>query len=1725
MFGFLLCRRKKAKALTWKVLKMLQSRLLLLKHQKYAKARHIRMDIADYIRNNDSTNALLRTEQLFLLENAISIYDLLLQFTDFIIRRFSPIRKHGELVNDDTSEAVSTLIYASVKCKDIPEMLTLSELVGQRYGQRYVTTAIQVLPGNLVNTEIKKKLSISSVSEHVKCRMVEEIAKESGYRLEILRLEHKSEIENEVFDVREKKLMDLDKEERSKKESPHEVYKFILTDVKDERSKKETSMKDDYIEDVMKSRLLAEKAKNSGHRLEILRPEYKPEIEKQVYEEEEKKVIDPDVDIRSYEESPHEVYKFSLTDFEEEIMEDDYIDEVKCRMLDEIMKKSGHRLEISRRKYQPENEKQVYEEEEKKVIDPDVDIRSYEESPHEVNEEEEKKVMNTDMDSRYDDESSEEVEKYFSLTDVEEERSNEDTSMEDDYIEDVKCRMMDKITKKFGHLLEILRPEYSRPEIGKQVNEEKEKKVMNMDIRSADQSPYKFKALKEEENKDKEYEQNDISTFNIGFISLDCGLVPKETTYVEKSTNITYRSDATFIDSGFPGKISEVYRTQLQQQTWALRSFPEGQRNCYNFTLTAKRKYLIRGTFIYGNYDGLNRLPSFDLYIGPNKWTSVSIPGVTNGSVNEMIHVLTQDRLQICLVKTGETTPFISSLELRPLNNNTYVTQSGSLIAVARVYFSPTPPFVRFDEDVHDRIWVPLLDNKTSLLSTELSVDTSNFYNVPQAVAKTAAVPANATQPLTIDWTLDDITAPSYIYMHFAEIQNLEANETREFNITYNGGKNWYSYFRPPKFSITTIYNPAAVSSLDGNFNFTFSMTRNSTLPPLINGLEIYQVLDLLQLDTDQDEFSAMMKIKTTYGLSKRSSWQGDPCAPELYRWEGLNCSYPVSEPPRIISLNLSGSNLSGTITSDISKLTQLRELDLSKNDLSGDIPDIFYDMKNLTLINLSGNPNLNRSVPDSLQEKIKSKSLKLIRDGTEKKSKTTLVVAITLSIVGVFALLVILAIIFFIRRKKQKTNEASGPASVTTGTVKSDARSSSSSIITKERKFTYSEVLKMTKNFERVLGKGGFGTVYHGNLDDTQVAVKMLSHSSAQGYKEFKAELGTGKRSVNVLSWETRMQIAVEAAQGYVIFESVQAQDQSGFISLDCGLVPKDTMYTEKTTNITYKSDAKYIDSGLVGRISDEYKPLLQQQGWTLRSFPEGERNCYNFNLTANSKYLIRGTFFYANYDGLRQVPKFDLHIGPNKWTSVKLDGVANGTILEMIHVLTRDRLQVCLVKTGEGIPFISSLELRPLNNNTYLTQSGSLIAVARAFFSPTPVFIRYDEDFHDRIWIRHVDSAKVSISTDLLVDTSNPYDVPQAVAKTACVPANASQPLIFYWTLDNNTSQSYVYMHFAEIQTLKDGEIREFNITYNGGQNVYSYLRPDKLEISTLFRSTPLSSPDGIFSISFTKTVSAMVNIKATYDLSKKVSWQGDPCVPQSYRWEGLNCSYPNSDQPRIISLNLAENKLTGTITPEISKLTQLIELNLSGNPGLNSTIPDSLQQRLDSKSLTLILSKTVTLKGKSKEVPIIAIVASVAGVFALLVILAIFFIFRRKNGESIKATEPPSVPSDIVNNETRPFNLSIITKERKYTYSEVLKMTKNFERVLGKGGFGTVYHGNLDDTQVAVKMLSHSSAQGYKEFKAEVKKYSKPGLGKRGGNVLTWENRMQIAVEAAQGEQNSD
>lgn len=161
----------------------------------------------------------------------------------------------------------------------------------------------------------------------------------------------------------------------------------------------------------------------------------------------------------------------------------------------------------------------------------------------------------------------------------------------------------------------------------------------------------------------------------------------------------------------------------------------------------------------------------------------------------------------------------------------------------------------RYEEDPNDQVWSPFLNTYTKTISTDNHVDTSlSFYEVPQAVIRTAGVPANASEPWSIWWTLDETTQLSYVYMHFAEVQTLKANDIREFNITYNGGIRWYAWLRPESLKISSFASRRAMSSPDGKFNFTFTMTGNSTLPPLLNALEIYTVVDLLQLETVKDE-------------------------------------------------------------------------------------------------------------------------------------------------------------------------------------------------------------------------------------------------------------------------------------------------------------------------------------------------------------------------------------------------------------------------------------------------------------------------------------------------------------------------------------------------------------------------------------------------------------------------------------------------------------------------------------------------------------------------------------------------------------------------------------------------------------------------------------------------------------------------------------------------------
>ena len=103
-----------------------------------------------------------------------------------------------------------------------------------------------------------------------------------------------------------------------------------------------------------------------------------------------------------------------------------------------------------------------------------------------------------------------------------------------------------------------------------------------------------------------------------------------------------------------------------------------------------------------------------------------------------------------------------------------------------------------------------------------------------------------------------------------------------------------------------------------------------------------------------------------------------------------------------------------------------------------------------------------------------------------------------------------------------------------------------------------------------------------------------------------------------------------------------------------------------------------------------------VKQYYATVRSFPDGLRNCYTLGpVRSGSKYRVTAEFFYGNYDGLDRSPAFDLYLGVNLWSTVEA-----GTFIrkEIIIVAAADSVQVCLANTGRGTPFISELDLRPL-------------------------------------------------------------------------------------------------------------------------------------------------------------------------------------------------------------------------------------------------------------------------------------------------------------------------------------------------------------------------------------------------------------------------------------------
>ncbi|KAJ1689490.1 hypothetical protein LUZ63_013645 [Rhynchospora breviuscula] len=132
--------------------------------------------------------------------------------------------------------------------------------------------------------------------------------------------------------------------------------------------------------------------------------------------------------------------------------------------------------------------------------------------------------------------------------------------------------------------------------------------------------------------------------------------------------------------------------------------------------------------------------------------------------------------------------------------------------------------------------------------------------------------------------------------------------------------------------------------------------------------------------------------------------------------------------------------------------------------------------------------------------------------------------------------------------------------------------------------------------------------------------------------------------------------------------------------------------------------------------------------------------------------------------------------------------------------------------------------------------------------------------------------------------------FEVPSLVLQTAATPLSANGSIDLNWTAPDTSIVFFVVLHFAEIQILQTNSLREFCIYANG----------------ELFFKDP---------------------VPASYGISR--GWNGDPCVPPSLQWAGVNCSIDSTNIPKITALDLSYNNLSGNIPGSLDQLVSLTYL----------------------------------------------------------------------------------------------------------------------------------------------------------------------------------------------------
>ncbi|OMO91392.1 hypothetical protein COLO4_18422 [Corchorus olitorius] len=335
-------------------------------------------------------------------------------------------------------------------------------------------------------------------------------------------------------------------------------------------------------------------------------------------------------------------------------------------------------------------------------------------------------------------------------------------------------------------------------------------------------------------------------------VSLDCG----SSDIYSDDNFITWTGDEPYI---YHGQSMAVQSTKsVSRAMTTLRVFTDRKKSCYSFTVDKGSQVLVRASFFYGNYDKKSSPPSFDLQFDGNHWATV-VTSTDEVVYYEVIYVTKSDTASVCVAQTTPNMfPFISAIEVRNLDSKMYahVDSNHALMLTRRVAYGAKDS-IRFSDDLYDRIWAPAVNRGgftvLSLASTEF-VDVTLNDSPPRSVFENAFTTNSTSIAITLATNLPETEVPIYMNIYFSEVSVLDSTDKRSFEL-YIDGKSQSDPIIPVYAKASGMY----LSNFSASSKTVFSLqaTSDSTLPPLINALEVFTVSDQLTDGTNGDDVTS----------------------------------------------------------------------------------------------------------------------------------------------------------------------------------------------------------------------------------------------------------------------------------------------------------------------------------------------------------------------------------------------------------------------------------------------------------------------------------------------------------------------------------------------------------------------------------------------------------------------------------------------------------------------------------------------------------------------------------------------------------------------------------------------------------------------------------------------------------------------------------------------------